>query len=252
MHVQPLRDNDADDHNLMLSTLTGSHGVFMAQAELQDADWYDNDDSWYDPDDGWIYPPPGAGSNAIHFQNLDGGYGVLYFDDQDRYVWASFKPAADNTNAAIAAPLDELTRVAPDPVVFWNFPDEAFEIYFGQAGIDLFRARQEEDDFNAFGDAVHQEQGSVDVYDFQLVDSGATAYIAPDHAVNAMVEAAPGGPAAWAPPVVPHQEPMLGPAVIVDEAVDPLPEGFHRCSVLINCAPGLIDFGLLRDSSFSL
>ena len=65
----------------MLSTLTGGHGVFMAQAELQDADWYDSDDAWYDPDAGWINPLPDAGSNAIHFQNLDGGYGVFYFDD---------------------------------------------------------------------------------------------------------------------------------------------------------------------------
>jgi hypothetical protein len=32
--------------------------------------------------------------------------------------------------------LDDLTRVAPDPVVFWNSQDEVFEIYFGQADID--------------------------------------------------------------------------------------------------------------------
>jgi hypothetical protein len=33
IHVQPLRcDDDADDHNLLLLTLTGGHGVFMAQA----------------------------------------------------------------------------------------------------------------------------------------------------------------------------------------------------------------------------
>jgi hypothetical protein len=44
MHVQPLRDNDADDHNVMLSTLTGGHGVFMAQTEPQDDGWYDSDD----------------------------------------------------------------------------------------------------------------------------------------------------------------------------------------------------------------
>ena len=67
MHVQHLRDNDADDHNLMLSTLTGGHGVFMAQAELQDADWYDSDDAWYDPDDGWINPLPGAGLICLGF-----------------------------------------------------------------------------------------------------------------------------------------------------------------------------------------
>jgi hypothetical protein len=44
MHVQPLRDNDADDHNVMLSMLTGGHGVFMTQAEPQDDGWYDSDD----------------------------------------------------------------------------------------------------------------------------------------------------------------------------------------------------------------
>jgi hypothetical protein len=148
--------NDADGHNLMLSTLLGGHGIFMAQTEPQDADWYDSDDAWYDPDDGWINPLPGAGSNA-----------------------------------AIAAHLDELTRVAPDPVVVWNFPDEVFEIYFGQAGIDLYRARQEEDDFNAFGGDDHQEQGSVDDYDSQLVDSGATVHFVPGHVVNAMVAPAP-------------------------------------------------------------
>ena len=69
---------------------------------------------------------------------------------------------------------------------------------------------------------------------------------------NQQVEAAPGGPVAWAPLVVPHQEPMMGPAVIVDEVVDPLPEGFQRCSALINVAQGILGFGLLRDSSFSL
>ena len=41
-----LRDNDANDHNLMLSTLTDGHGVFMAQAEPQDEDWYDPDDNF--------------------------------------------------------------------------------------------------------------------------------------------------------------------------------------------------------------
>ena len=52
VHVQPLRDNDADDHNLMLLILTGGHGVFMAKAEPQDDGWYDRDHEWYDPDDG--------------------------------------------------------------------------------------------------------------------------------------------------------------------------------------------------------
>jgi hypothetical protein len=117
MHVQPLRDNDADDHNLMLSTLTGGRGVFMAQAEPQDDGWYDRDDDWYDPDEGWYNPLPSDGSNVITFQNLDGGYGAFHFDALDRYVWASFKPADDNTSVAIMAHLDELKQVARDPVV---------------------------------------------------------------------------------------------------------------------------------------
>ena len=32
--VQPLFNDDDDGHNLLLSTLTGCHGVFMAEAEL--------------------------------------------------------------------------------------------------------------------------------------------------------------------------------------------------------------------------
>ena len=52
-----------------------------------------------------------------------------------------------------------------DPVVFWNSQDEVFEIYFGQAGIDLYRDQQESDDFNAFGGDDHQEQELVDDYD---------------------------------------------------------------------------------------
>ena len=231
----------------------------------------------------------------------------MYFDDLDRHVWASFKSADDNTSVVIMTHLDELTRVASDPVVFWNSLDEVFEIYFGQAGIDLYRARQEEGDFNAFGGDDHQEQEFVDDYDdddvspqenqamllestrlaiedegFQLVDSDATVHIVPDHAVNAMVapaplpafvvppvnqwialddfflfgtnqqvEVPPGGPAAWVPPVVPHHEPMLGPAVIFDELTR-FQKCFQRCSAPINFAPGHMGFGLLRDSSFSL
>ena len=37
MHVQPLRtSDDDDDHSLLISTLTGGHGVFMSQAEAID------------------------------------------------------------------------------------------------------------------------------------------------------------------------------------------------------------------------
>ncbi len=46
MHVQPLRSDDDDGHNMLLSTLTGGHGVFMAKAEV------DKIEDWYDPDNG--------------------------------------------------------------------------------------------------------------------------------------------------------------------------------------------------------
>ena len=60
--------------------------------------------------------------------------------------------------------LDNIKQVAPDPVVSWNSLGQVFEIYFGQAGIDVYRAQQEEDDFNTFG-GDDQEQGLVDDYD---------------------------------------------------------------------------------------
>jgi hypothetical protein len=46
MHVQPLRSYDDDGHDLLLSTLTGGHGVFIAKAEV------DKIGDWYDPDNG--------------------------------------------------------------------------------------------------------------------------------------------------------------------------------------------------------
>ena len=146
--------------------------------------------------------------------------------------------------------LDELTRVAPDPFVFWNSLDEVFEIYFGQTGIDLYRARQEEDDFNAFGGDDHQEQELVDDYDdddvspqenqamllestrlaiedegFQLVDSGATLHVVPDHAVNAMVVPAP--PHAFVVPPVNQWTALDFFLFGADQPVEvhPLPEG---------------------------
>jgi hypothetical protein len=43
MQVQPLRSDDDDGHNLLLSTLTGGHGGFMAEAEVDKIeDWYDS------------------------------------------------------------------------------------------------------------------------------------------------------------------------------------------------------------------
>jgi hypothetical protein len=73
MHMQPLRSDDDDGHNLLLSTLTGGHGVFMAEAELsaligghgvfiaeaevnEVKDWYDLDNDWYDSDNNGHVP----------------------------------------------------------------------------------------------------------------------------------------------------------------------------------------------------
>jgi hypothetical protein len=51
MHVQPLRSDDDDGHNLLLSTITGGHGVFMTEAKVDKVeDWYDSDNDWYDSD----------------------------------------------------------------------------------------------------------------------------------------------------------------------------------------------------------
>jgi hypothetical protein len=44
--MQPLRSYDDDGHDLLLSTLTGGHGVFIAKAEV------DKIGDWYDPDNG--------------------------------------------------------------------------------------------------------------------------------------------------------------------------------------------------------
>ncbi len=38
MNVQPLRSDDDDGHNLLLSTLTGGHDVFMAEVEVDKID----------------------------------------------------------------------------------------------------------------------------------------------------------------------------------------------------------------------
>ena len=57
MHVQPLRGDDDDDHYLLLSTLTGGHGVFMAEAEVNKIeDWYDSDNEHYDQESDWQVP----------------------------------------------------------------------------------------------------------------------------------------------------------------------------------------------------
>ena len=100
MHVQPLRGDDDDGHNLLLSTLTGDHGVFMAEAEVNKIeDWYDSDIEHYDPENDWqvpLYQSPLFNAHAdqwICFQTLTGGLGALFYDSSDQVVWAYFKPA---------------------------------------------------------------------------------------------------------------------------------------------------------------
>ena len=45
--MQPLLSDDDDGHNLLLSTLTGGHGHFTAEAEVDEVeDWYDSDNDW--------------------------------------------------------------------------------------------------------------------------------------------------------------------------------------------------------------
>jgi hypothetical protein len=61
MHVQHLRSDNDDDHNLLLSTLTGGHGVFMAKAEVDKIeDWYESDNDWYDSEGNLQIPLLGA------------------------------------------------------------------------------------------------------------------------------------------------------------------------------------------------
>jgi hypothetical protein len=72
MHVQPLHSDDDDGHNLLLSTLTGGHGVLMSEAEMDKIeDWYDSDNDWYDSYNNLQIPLLDAhGAHGICFQNL--------------------------------------------------------------------------------------------------------------------------------------------------------------------------------------
>ena len=72
LHVQPLRSDNDDEHNLLLSTLTGGHGVFMAEAEEDKIeDWYESDNDWNDSDNNLQIPLLDAhGAHGICFKNL--------------------------------------------------------------------------------------------------------------------------------------------------------------------------------------
>jgi hypothetical protein len=237
MHVQPLRSDDDEDHNLLLSTLTGGHGVFMAEAELSTLtcrqgvyiaeaevdeveDWYDPDNDWYDSDNNLQIPLFDAhGAHGICFQNLTGGHGAIFSDCFDQAVWAYFKPAGDETIVTITSTIAELQKFGPG-FMMWNPQDRAFAAYLGDAGMQAFQAQQ--------GELPAQAQREI----FQLADSGATIRIVPDYIANAMMapvpppepyvpvfdlddflshddddellELPPGGPAAWVAPAAPR------------------------------------------------
>ena len=78
------RDDDADDHTLMLSTLTGGHGFCMAQTAIAD----DPHDEWYDPS----------------------------FDCNDGPVSVFFQPADDDPPEVVLSRLDGLAPSGPAPV----------------------------------------------------------------------------------------------------------------------------------------
>jgi hypothetical protein len=196
MHVQPLRSDDDEGHNLLLSTLTGGHGVFMAEAELSTLtchqgvyiaeaevdeveDWYDPDNDWYDSDNNLQIPLFDAhGAHGICLQNLTGGHGAIFSDCFDQAVWAYFKPAGDETIVTITSTIAELQKFGPGFMI-WNPQDRAFAAYLGDAGMQTFQAQQ--------GELPAQAQREI----FQLVDSGATMHIVPDYIANAMMAPVP-------------------------------------------------------------
>ncbi len=70
--VQPLRRNNDDDHNLLISTITGGHGVIMEEPEVDKIeDWYESDNDWYDSDNNLQIPLLHVnGTHGISFQNF--------------------------------------------------------------------------------------------------------------------------------------------------------------------------------------
>jgi hypothetical protein len=57
---------------------------------------------------------------------------------------------------AILARLDDLMQAGPSPLVTHNPRTRTLEVYYGNAGIDAYHARlQEEDDFDAFAGDDH-------------------------------------------------------------------------------------------------
>ncbi len=85
MHVQPLHSDD-DDHNMLLSTLTGGHGVFMAKAEVKIEDWYDPDNGWSNSGSNWQAQGPLFNLHAD--PSTTGGKGALLFDSSVKHIQA--------------------------------------------------------------------------------------------------------------------------------------------------------------------
>jgi hypothetical protein len=213
MHVQPLHNGNDDDHNLLLSTLTSDHGVFMTEAEM------DKIDNLQIP----LLDVDGA--HGISFQNLTGGYGAIFSDSFDQAVWAYFKPADGETVETITSTIAELQKCGPGFMI-WNSQDRTFEVYFGDAGMQAFQAQQGElpgqaqRNLTVFVDAYAGPENLVDatrlaaemlpdyrlaiereilqLVVFQIVDSGATVHLVPVYIANTMMVPVPP-PAPYVP-----------------------------------------------------
>ncbi len=264
MHVQPLRSDNDDDHNLLLSTLTGGHGVFMAEAEVDKIeDWYESDNDSYDSEGNLQIPLLGAhGTRGISFQNLTGGYGAIFSDSLDETVWAYFKPADGETVEAITSTIAELQKFGPGFMI-WNSQDRTFEFYFGDAGMQAFQAQQGElpppaqRNLTVFVDAIAGPENLLDatrlavemlpdyrlaieremlqLVDFQIVDSGATMDEEDDNEGDDAepFEPPPGGPSPWIAPAAPVLPivPVLG--------LDAFLEGVYEPVQLLPAGPAL-------------
>jgi hypothetical protein len=86
MHVQPLHSDDDDGHNMLLSTLTGGHGVFMVKAEVKIEDCYDPDNGWFNSDLNWQAQAPLL--NLHVDASTTGGRGSLLFDSSVQHIQA--------------------------------------------------------------------------------------------------------------------------------------------------------------------
>ncbi len=99
---------------------------------------------WYDSDKNLQIPLLDAhGAHGISFQNLTGGYGVIFSDSFDEVVWTYFKPADGETVETITSTIAELQKFGPGFMI-WNYQDRTFEVYFGDTGMQAFQIQQGE------------------------------------------------------------------------------------------------------------